>query len=146
MRYTQRPAQGQFEQAHDRQAELNRRLAVIRAPAAFAVGATVPAHVLVKPNKQRAAPARSSAVREDATHGARKLAAVAGGRAGLFWLLEHWTQEISIASAEQCRVNVAWIGVIERLGLQASLMRSSVWLTPCLASSWFEPPVMCWQA
>jgi hypothetical protein len=47
--------QDQIEQALDGQAELDRRLAVLRAPAPLATGTALPAHVLVQPDEQRAA-------------------------------------------------------------------------------------------
>lgn len=45
-------AQGQVEQALNRQAELDRRLAVLRTPAPLAAGTAVPVHVLVQPDEQ----------------------------------------------------------------------------------------------
>ena len=54
LRHSHRLAQGQVEQALDRQAELNRCLAVLRDSPAVAAGAAVPAHVLVQLDEQRA--------------------------------------------------------------------------------------------
>ena len=45
---------GQAKQASDRQAELDRRLAVHRSAASLAAGTAVPAHVVVQPDQQRA--------------------------------------------------------------------------------------------
>jgi hypothetical protein len=50
-----RLAQSQVKQALDGQAELDRRLAVLRATAPLAAGTAVPAHALVEPNEQGAA-------------------------------------------------------------------------------------------
>jgi len=54
LRHAHRLAQGQVEQALDRQAELDRRLAVLRTAAPLAAGTAVPAHVLVQPDEQGA--------------------------------------------------------------------------------------------
>lgn len=54
LRHAHRLTQGQTEQALDRQAELDRHLAVHRAAAPLAAGTTVPAHILVHPDEQRA--------------------------------------------------------------------------------------------
>lgn len=54
LRHAHRLAQRQVEQALDREAELNRRLAVLRASPTLAAGTAVPAHVLVQPDEQRA--------------------------------------------------------------------------------------------
>lgn len=55
LRHAQCLAQGQIEQTLDGQAELNRRLAVHRAPSPLAAVTTVLAHFLVQPDEQRAA-------------------------------------------------------------------------------------------
>ena len=55
LRHAHRLAQGQIEQALDRQAKLDRRLAVLRATVSLAAGTAVPAHVLVQPDEQGAA-------------------------------------------------------------------------------------------
>lgn len=55
LRHTHGLAQGQIEQALNGQAELDRRLAVLRTAAPLAARTAVPAHVLVQPDQQRAA-------------------------------------------------------------------------------------------
>jgi hypothetical protein len=52
LRHAHRLAPGQIEQALDGPAELDRRLAVLRAPAPLAAGTAGPAHALVKPDEQ----------------------------------------------------------------------------------------------
>jgi cytochrome c oxidase subunit 2 len=55
LRHAHRLPQGQIEQALDGQAELDRRLAVLRAVAPLAAGLAVPAYVLVQPDASRIA-------------------------------------------------------------------------------------------
>ena len=54
LRHAHRLAQGQVKQALDGQAELDRRLAVLRAAAPLAARTNVPAHVFVQPDEQGA--------------------------------------------------------------------------------------------
>ena len=54
LRHAHRLAQSQVEQALDRQAELDRRLALLQAAAPLAAGTTVPTHGLVQPDKEGA--------------------------------------------------------------------------------------------